>query len=231
MALIHLIAIFTGARIQTILTLRKSNFPKTIVSSSTDFKLKVGPGTGVDTKGDKIIFLYFPAWLCERICTYATSPRADNRQTGAIDGEHKDHLFLSKYGRPYYDTKQSTQEFNPKKATRYNSNGQEVRKFKAGLIKKIHQTDGEMSFHYRFHDLRATFGMNLTDAQLKLVREGNITLAQAREYVRFRMGHSSYETTDRYLNYRKNLEFVHAIRDSYGAYLHELRDLTLGVAV
>ena len=71
--------------------------------------------------------------------------------------------------------------------------------------------------------------MNLTDAQLQLVREGKITLAQAREYVRFRMGHSSYETTDKYLNYRANLEFIRSVRDSYGSYLHELFSLTLGV--
>jgi hypothetical protein len=228
MALIHLIAIFTGARIQTILTLKKSDFPATLASSNTEFRLKVGPGTGVDTKGNKGLLLYFPAWLCERICTYAVSPRAANRRIRATEKEDENCLFLSKFGRPYYDARQKTQKFIPEKTTRYNSNGQEVRKFKAGLIKKIRETDGAASFYYRFHDLRATFGMNLTDAQLQLVREGKITLAQAREYVRFRMGHSSYETTDKYLNYRANLEFIHSVRDSYGSYLHELSNLTVG---
>jgi hypothetical protein len=230
MTLIHLIAIFTGARIQTILTLKSFNFPPAIINSSTDFKLKVGPGTHIDTKSDKIIFLYFPLWLCERICTYATSPRASNRRTRAMD-DHRDYLFLTKYGRPYYEEKETIQQFDPEKSTRYNSNGQEVRKYKAGLINKIKLAHAEARFYYKFHDLRATFGMNLTDAQMQLVREGKITLAQAREYVKFRMGHSSYETTDRYLNYRRNLEFVREIRDSYGTYLSELRDLTLGAAV
>lgn len=229
MALIHLIAIFTGARIQTILTLEKSDFPPTLASANTEFRLKVGPGTGVDTKGSKGLLLYFPAWLYDRICTYAASPRAANREMRATEKENANYLFLSKFGRPYYDARKKTQKFIPEKTTRYNSNGQEVRKFKAGLIKKIREIDGATSFYYKFHDLRATFGMNLTDAQLQLVREGKITLGQAREYVRFRMGHSSYETTDKYLNYRTNLEFIHHVRDSYGTYLNELCNLTLGV--
>jgi len=228
MALIHLIAIFTGARIQSILTLKQSNFPPKIAGYNAEYKLKVGPGTGVDTKGNKGIFLYFPAWLSQRICTYSISPRATKRRERTVDREHEDYLFLTKYGSPYYDTRLSMQKFRSEKTSRYNSNGQEVRKFKAGLINKIRQTDGVADFYYRFHDLRATFGMNLTDAQLQLVQEGKITLAQAREYVRFRMGHSSYETTDKYLNYRANLEFTHAIRDSYGAYLQDLSNVMLG---
>lgn len=227
MALIHLIAIFTGARIQTILTLQRSNFQTSLAEFRTDYKLKAGPGTGIDTKGDQVLFLYFPARLCERICTYVASPRAAKRCAKADGGVHENYLFLTKYGRPYYDPKHSTQIFSSDKTTRYNSNGQEVRKFKAGLIKKIRETNSTHNFYYRFHDLRATFGMNLTDAQLQLVQEGKITLAQAREYVRFRMSHSSYETTDRYLNYRANLEFIHAVRDAYGAYLHELSNVAL----
>jgi hypothetical protein len=140
MALIHLIAIFTGARIQTILTLKRSNFRAPLAELNTEWRLKVGPGTGIDTKGDKALFLYFPAWLRERICTYVASPRAAKRYDAANKGEHEDYLFLTKYGRPYYDPKYSTQKFSSSKTTRYNSNGQEVRKFKAGLIKEILKT-------------------------------------------------------------------------------------------
>lgn len=229
MAIIHLIAIFTGARIQTILTLKTTHFSTSPNALDDEFKLKVGPGTAIDTKGDKISFLNFPMWLFERILTYSASPRASKRRAKNINQDHDDYLLLTKYGRPYYDAKIDTQKFQNGKITRYNSNGQEVRKYKALLIKKINATTNGSIFHYRFHDLRATFGMNLTDAQMTLVQMGQITLAQAREYVRFRMGHSSYEITDRYLNHRKNIEHTRAVKDAYGSYLENLRNAALGI--
>lgn len=126
MAIIHLIAIFTGARIQTILTLKTTHFSTFPNALDNEFKLKVGPGTSIDTKGDKISFLNFPIWLFEKVLTYAASPRASKRRTKNINQDHNDYLFLTKYGRPYYDAKIDTQKFQNEKITRYNSNGQEV---------------------------------------------------------------------------------------------------------
>jgi len=52
-ALMHFIALLTGAREQTVLTLRARDFmvpPSKIVQ--WPFKLRCGPGTGFDTKRD-----------------------------------------------------------------------------------------------------------------------------------------------------------------------------------
>lgn len=77
-------------------------------------------------------------------------------------------------------------------------------------------------FKYRFHDLRATYGMNLTDQQLEYVAKGQISLHQAREFVKIRMGHESSATTDLYLQYRQNIKNVREISSAYSHHLEKL---------
>ncbi|EZP42018.1 Phage integrase family protein [Janthinobacterium lividum] len=229
MILVYLIAIFTGARIQTILTLQNSSFRPELVASSREIRIKVGPGTGVDTKGGKLLILIFPPWLYERITIYCQSERSQHRRMKlARDDESSCNVFLTKFGRPYYSTRKERAAFDEKCTTRYESNGQEVRKFKSVLVEAIRCNEKLPHLSFRFHDLRATFGMNLTDAQMALVETGVITLSEAREYVKFAMGHSSYETTDRYLSYRSNATFTRRVRDAYGDHLSTLSSLAKG---
>ena len=77
-------------------------------------------------------------------------------------------------------------------------------------------------FHYQFHDIRATAGMNWTDHQLLLVEQGGTTLREAREFVKTRMGHASAAVTDRYLQHRRNLAQVQWATVEYESHLRSL---------
>jgi integrase len=103
--------------------------------------------------------------------------------------------------------------------------GQGVRQFITDyVIPHLRQQYGVKNFHYRFHDTRATFGMNLTDHQFRLIEQGKATLKSAREFVQIRMGHESSTTTDRYLQYRQSSSLVHRAGEEYASHLQRLSE-------
>lgn len=225
MTLIHFLALFTGARIQTILTIGLHH-----VSPPRNFEdvlLTVGPGSGIDTKRSKKMTLLIPGWLYEKLHIYALSPRAKSRRSRYLQrNTDPPPLFLSERGAPLYTSRSSSQAFNPQFKIRHAKHGQAVRQFiKERVIPHI-QNKSSSHFNFRFHDLRATFGMNLTDAQLELVKEGKITLHQAREYVRQRLWHSQLATTDLYLNYRKTSSVIRDAQEGYESYIQTLINKT-----
>ncbi|MFM0665844.1 tyrosine-type recombinase/integrase [Paraburkholderia sediminicola] len=223
MTLIHLFALLTGARIQTVLTLRVKDVYVQLPKNG-EARLPVGHGTGIDTKFDKQMVLHIPQWLCEKLRIYAESPRATVRRLRATGGEHEhQYLFLSRQGVPFYQRKADSVIFNRENTLRHTKSGQAVRQFiKERVVPLIRETYGVDNFHYRFHDLRATAGMNWTDYQLDLVAQGQIKLLQAREYVQVRMGHSSSEITERYLTFRQRLEQVRRVEEQHEEHLREL---------
>jgi len=228
MTLVHLIAFYTGARIQTVLTLRISIFHKTVSHTTKEVRVKVGPGTGVDTKNDKLMTLFIPTQLFEKIQTYVSCSRACKRRTLAI-ADHSDYLFLTNRGAPYYDAKSQLSVFDEHNTKKRPNNGQGVRQFiSKSLIPQIRKIHGFENFTFKFHDLRATYGLNLTDNQLELVRKGNSNLFKAREFVRARMGHASASTTDLYLQYRDNVSLIRQSQLSYEEYIQALAQKTLG---
>jgi hypothetical protein len=232
MTLIHLVALLTGARIQTVLTLRLRHVRLQAVHGSLDYGLRIGPGTGVDTKGDKLMSLFIPAWLYEKLRTYSYSDRARRRRGKAVSGDNEDqYLFLSKQGVPYYQSKSDSLAFNPRNALRHSKAGQGVRQFISERIIPAIRTKHDAHFHYRFHDLRASFGMNLTDSQIALVESKKITLHEAREYVKTRMGHTSSATTDIYLNYRKKLNHARFAIADFERHLQTLLDSAMDGAL
>ena len=226
MMLIHLVALFTGARIQTVLTLKVRHVRSEFSKGAKEVRLKCGPGTGVDTKFGKAQILFFPRWLYERLRTYSYSDRSISRRKKSAKGDCVDaYLFLSAQGNPYYQDLSETQQFDPSRRQRYEASGAAIRVFICDrVLPALRQVLGE-EFHYQFHDLRATFGMNLTDAMLKAVERGEMTLHQAREFVKSRMNHQSSATTDRYLQYRTNHRFTRQTQASYEAHLQQLVEL------
>lgn len=233
MTLIHLFGLLTGARLQTILTFRVSH----VLTDPTELKcgvlrLAVGPGTGIDTKNDKRQVLHIPSWFYQKLHTYAHSERAIKRRQKAQGGDtiHQ-YLFLSVRGTPLYRSKRDNREFDAQNNLRHQKTGQGVRQFiTEKVIPFIRNKNNTPRFHYRFHDTRASFGMNLTDFQLDLVAKGEITLHQAREFVKTCMGHESSVTTDRYLQYRSNLKIVRNISEKYESHLRQLAERALGAA-
>lgn len=230
MTLVHLVAWLTGARIQTVLTLRIRHVKDPVANGVTEIRIPVGPGTGVDTKGDKRQILHVPVWLYERLRNYALSERAAKRRAKASERDQPaEYLFLSNRGAPLYQSKEDSRVFNPESELHHAKSGQAVRQFIAErVLPYIRKTYQLPEFHFQFHDLRATFGMNLTDSQLGLVEKGEITLHQAREFVKQRMGHESSSTTDRYLQFRQQQVQVRSARFQYETHLKNLADLALG---
>jgi len=130
--LIQLFMLATGARIQTASTLRlrhftsqNPRFSKLLTGDGELYKLKAGPGTGIDTKNDKTGVLQVPRPLYELLHTYALSRRAEVRRNRfmAKHGEHPDpYLFLTQQGSPYYTAKAETLRFNPDLDRRHRAN-------------------------------------------------------------------------------------------------------------
>ncbi|MDN7683012.1 hypothetical protein [Burkholderia cenocepacia] len=223
MLLIHLIMLTTGARIQTALTLRGSHVNRKLPDSVREFRFKVGPGTGVDTKHDKQMTLHIPRWVYEMLRQYSHSARALGRRAKANGGDVQDHyLFLTQQGSPYYQQKAERLHFDPDFRQRYRERGQSFRMFIRNRVVPWVRERYDRDFHYKPHDLRATYGMNLTDVQLAAVERKERTLSQARDFVRVRMGHESSATTDLYLNFRASREMVYAAVDGHENYFRDL---------
>ncbi len=230
MTLIHLFGLLTGARIQTILTFRVRH----VLVDMEDFKqaelrFPVGPGTGVDTKKDKQMVLHIPVWFYQMLRTYAHSERAKKRRGRAVGGDTENqYLFLSVRGTPLYSSKEESRVFDETNERRHAKSGQVVRQFIAdSVIPFVSKKYGVKDFHFQFHDTRATYGMNLTDHQLKLVEDGKTTLMNVREFVKTRMGHNSALVTDRYLQFRQNLKHVRWVGGEHETHIRKLAQQTI----
>lgn len=231
MFLLILFMFLTGARIQTATTLRVCHFTgknplfsKSISGGGAVFKLKAGPGTGIDTKGDKEGLLQIPQPLYEALRTYALSDRAKRRRLTAGSDAGEQYLFLTQQGSPYYQAKEDTRQFDPDLKSRHRKDGGTVRQFITDRLIPHVREHHDPKFHFKPHDLRATFGMNQTDIQMGLVESGKATLTQARNVVRALLWHKSSSTTDLYLNYRGRLEQVYAAINGYGEQVQEWID-------
>lgn len=223
--LMHYVALLTGARIQTVLTLRWGAFstPPSEVNQ-WPIKLQCGPGTGIDTKGDVAdVYLSVQRDLYEWLHTYAISERARSRRTKShLKHDPINYLFLSNRGGSYYESKDDRNALreSDKPLKRSSSTGQDLRSFMTDyVIPEICKTISE--FHYRFHDLRATFGMNWVDAVMK---DGDTRQRYlwARDQLRKLMWHKRPITTDGYIDYRQHLQQLEKAEADWNRDLLEL---------
>jgi len=228
MTLIHLFGLVTGARIQTILTFQIRHVQiQHCPDPSNCFRIPIGPGTGIDTKYDKKSVLHIPIWFYEKLQTYALSERAMKRRAKAFRGDSPDqYLFLSIRGVPLYNSRRELTE-RKTNLLRHKKCGQGVRQYITDYVLPLVQAKYDKKFHYRFHDTRATFGMNLVDSRLALVEKKLCTLKDVMNFVQNRMGHSSPITTERYLCYRSRLKIAHAVQDSWEIKLKQMTQIAL----
>jgi polyhydroxyalkanoate synthesis regulator phasin len=179
--------------------------------------------------------LQVPRRLYELLHTYALSRRAEVRRSRfmAKHGEHSDpYLFLTQQGSPYYTAKADALRFNPHLDRRHEKTGQPVRQFlKEHAIPYVREHH-DRHFHYRIHDLRASFGMNITELLMELVQSGSITLNRARMTVKDLLWHESFATTDLYLNYRSQMDAIYEAVNGYGEQLQRWIDHAMkGMAI
>jgi len=240
--LLQLFMLSTGARMESACTLRVRHFSnpeppcsKSLTGDGEIYRLKAGPGTGIETKNNKPGTFQVPRPLYELLHTYALSNRAELRRQRytAKHGEHHDiYLFLTLQGSPYYIAKEESQQFDPDLDRRYSKTGQPIRQFIKDHAIPFVRENYDKSFFYRPHDLRASFGMNMLEELTKQIEEGKITLHQVRLMVKDLMWHTSSATTDRYLNYKKKMNVFYKAINGYGEYLQQWTDRAMkGMAI
>jgi len=220
MTLGFLIALTTGARMQTVFTLRRKHFLKVIHKDEKEVMIKVGYGTNCDTKFQKQHTLMLPNWIYNKVKIYLNSPRADIRLIKAkhvFDNNELQYTFLNRSGIPYY----ASGDDPYRKLYRDSPNGNGVRQFMHQTLRKELMKKG-FKLDFTFHDLRASFGMNLLDKLMLLVKNNELDLSHALVHIKERMGHSSLTTTEKYLNFRDKNKIKEQSQDDYELYLMDL---------
>ncbi|MBK3779824.1 integrase [Paraburkholderia aspalathi] len=218
--LMHLVSVITGARIQTVLTLRLKHFEERPSSKGKLYKLQCGPGTGIDTKFSKSkVWLSIPRALYEALHTYAKSDRARVRQDrSAMGRDGENYLFLTQHGKPFYEAKDDLLRHGLGKKTQ--KVGQAVWDFiNRQVIPEVQKS--LPNFSYRFHDMRATFGLNWCDSVEKL-EGGQYSYQWALHQLRQRMWHNNLATTEKYLNYRQNHQLLEKAEEAYALWMTDL---------
>lgn len=204
--LILLTSLMTGARKQSVLTIRLKHlkgFIKDKLAPEGAYKLHAGPGTGVDTKNNKAQTLYFPKQLAEELITLANSPMMKKRREkfraqleanhpGLSMSEEDMYLFLSDQGNCYYMAAN-----DPRYAiVKSTQTGQVTETIKHKLIKKASRPFPK---DFSYHWLRATFAYQLYQRLQPLVQEGVLKPGEDVGFIQNRMHHESRETTENYL--------------------------------
>jgi len=77
------------------------------------------------------------------------------------------------------------------------------------------------AFHYQFHDLRATFGVNWVDAVMRN-QDTRQRYIWTRDQLRKLMWHKRPTTTDLYIDYRQHTELLEKAEADWN---HNLLDL------
>ncbi|MBP3063067.1 site-specific integrase [Pseudomonas chengduensis] len=204
--LILMTSLMTGARKQTVLTMRLKHlkgFTEDRLLTEGAYKLHAGPGTGIDTKFDKPQELYVPKQLAEELITLARSPMMKKRRAkfhAQMKAAHPDlsmdeddvYLFLSDQGNCYYMA-ENDPRYPMVKSPQI---GQVTETIKRKLVKKA---TGPFSSDFYYHWLRATFGYQLYQRLQVLVEKGLMQSGEVIDFIQKRMHHESRETTENYL--------------------------------
>lgn len=176
--LMTLIGCFTGARSETIRTLRLSTLERVIDDPMVPQmkNIAVGPGTHVKTKFDVYGHLMMPAELLEELERYATSARRLYRQSRASES-HQTLLFLTERGNPYSE------------AT--------FTKLISDLRKRLVESGLSQFKYFKFHQTRATFGTQLMMIALDYLENK----VHALSFVCNAMLHKHESTTWKYIRF------------------------------
>jgi integrase len=211
-------ALYTGARIQTIATMRISVLRKAYsIGAKTpkgDYRIRVGVGTDVDCKYSnsdmmKSYDIAMPENLVELLLEYADSDfaracrLADKSFYGDTD---ENYLFLSEVGTPYITSEKEiidreSPEYSKRISRRDRVNfvineGQSVWQWINRLWKLIKQDHPDFR-KFRFHDLRATFAFNDVCAGL----DAGLDDSEIAQSLADKMGHASPSTSMAYVRF------------------------------
>jgi integrase len=223
------VALATGARKQSVLTLRLKHLDlmkKNGIRKTGDYKLYAGPGTSVDTKYNKKQVLYFPKDLVDKLKIYAQSKVSRERREKFmvlyksrypnLDLPVKDdqYLFLSEQGNCFYMARDDLRYPYVRSCP--------IGQVTDNITKKIIKSSSDkFPKDFAFHWLRATFGLQYYQSLLPLVEAGKITAHDAMLMVQIRMHHENQETTEHYLKLFSGLEEKVLAQTAYESILFE----------
>ncbi|MEX1668332.1 hypothetical protein AB4876_05370 [Zhongshania guokunii] len=212
--LIVLFSLLTGARKQTVLTIRLRHIRMLSdmePQSDGSYKLQVGPGTLINTKNSKKHNIYIPSQLRTELIIYGHCEQSRKRREkfklkyrmeypGLPEFEEDDlYLFMSDQGNCYYmatdDPRHPIVKSRP--------SGQVVDNLKRKIFRGA--TDNfPRDFYY--HWLRATYAFLLWLGLQKSIDSGTLSESEALSFIQNRLSHKSRETTENYLKLFKNID-------------------------
>lgn len=190
--LMAMIGFFTGARSETIRTLRLANIEDALDDPTIPSmkRVVVGPGTQVKTKYDVSGSLLFPAELLRQLKSYAYSVRRLTRQARA-SSDDRTLLFLSERGNGYSETS--------------------FTKLISYLREKLVGAGLNQFQDFKFHQTRATFGTQL----MRLAMRTLTSQVDAIVFVRDAMLHKDEATTWRYVKFIEKEPLKEALSDEF----------------
>lgn len=228
--LMHLAALFSGGRTQTICTLRAKNFMRPPEELGSIINIACGGTSGINTKKRKQRKLAIPNEVYERIYIYSKSARYKDRAKKAIGGFNPNqYIFLSSHGNPFYDAREDLSEAVAHRGIRYKRVGQSLRQIiKESVIPLMRESLEDKYFTYSFHDLRATFGVNFLNSQPKDA-DGNIEdVTKSINDLRDLLWHESSETTLRYIRYKPSENKARKQDEAFAAHLEKIIEISFG---
>lgn len=205
--MILLTALMTGARKQTVLTLRKRHlrhFTAQNLQRDGTYLIHAGPGTGIDTKFGKPQVLRFPKQLADDLLMFASSPIAVRRRLMFLEVTQQEfpgvgvtqdediYLFLSDQGNCYY-----MGEDDPRyPIVKSRPTGQVTETIKRKLLKS---TSEKFPSSFTYHWLRATFAFQLYQHLLPYLQSGSLQPGEEISLIQHRLHHADRATTENYL--------------------------------
>ena len=190
--LMAMVGFFTGARSETIRSLRLASIENTIDdTTSPDIKrVSVGPGTQVKTKYAVKGSLLFPSVLLEELQQYAYSVRRLTRQTRALQDD-RTLLFLTERGNAYSESS--------------------FTKLISYLREQLMVAGLTQFKEFKFHQTRATYGTSLMRIAMSVLPDQ----ATAIIFVRDAMLHKDEATTWKYLKLIETEPVKEAFSDEF----------------
>ncbi|PML77554.1 tyrosine-type recombinase/integrase [Enterovibrio norvegicus] len=230
--LIVLFSAMTGARKQTVLTIRVKHIrflEKSKPSTDGTYRLRVGAGTIVDTKNNKAQIIYLPPQLVNELVVYCHCENSMSRREkfkikykekypnlkGLIDDDI--YLFLSEQGNCYFMGKDDPRY----PIVKSKPTGQMVDNIKRKIIRSASES---FPSEFYYHWLRATFAYLLWIALKKYITSGELDYATVIGVIQNRLSHSQRETTENYLKLFRNVNIRHESQGLFEDYIFEAID-------
>ena len=224
------IALGTGARQQSVCTLSIACITTALNNlercpESDHAVINTGYRYKTDSKGGRLNRLIFPRNLIYRLVTYIDCERAENRRKNINSfylGTEDNYVFLTRTGNPYLTAERELMDRNnPRTIWNTNApimvpkNGQSLRNELKRFINKVQEFEPNLH-DFSFHDLRATYGMNI----VRSLRGKGYPDSKIFDHVRQKLNHQSLKTTESYLNFDSEIESFNDIQNTFGISLN-----------